>query len=110
MSDARRRSPRSLVRFHVLFDDGEAFDIATVENVSEGGLYVRTSQPLVAGTEVHLSPVGVAEDVIPPLRARVAWSSAQDPCGMGLEFLEASAEAHEALSRARQAFAAARAA
>ncbi len=106
MTDPRRRSPRSPVRFHVLFDDGEAFDIATVENLSDGGLFVRTSQPLVAGTEVHLVPVGVAEDVVPALRARVVWSSARDPCGMGLELLEVPAEAVAALARARATFAA----
>ncbi|RMG99362.1 MAG: hypothetical protein D6705_03565 [Deltaproteobacteria bacterium] len=103
-ADSRRRHPREPVRFHVLFEDGESFDIATVENVSDGGLFVRTEQPLVPGTEVHLAPLGEVDDLLDPVRARVAWSSATQPGGMGLEFLEPPAEFLAALERVRARF------
>ncbi len=102
--DPRRRHPRAPVRFHVLFEDGEAFDIATVENVSDGGLFVRTEQPLVPDTIVYLAPVGEADEVIETVRARVVWTSAADPAGMGVEFLEPPEAFLAALETARARF------
>lgn len=102
--EPRRRHPRAPVRFHVLFEDGESFDIATVENVSRGGLFVRTEQPLVPGTVVYLAPLGPADDLLEPVRARVAWSSATQPSGMGVEFLEPPEEFLEALEAAQERF------
>ena len=91
-----RRHERKTVRFNVLFDDGERFDVATVENVSEGGLFIRASEPLMPGTEIILSPLGEAEDLWPELRARVVWRAEvlyPDPgFGMGVEFIQVSEE------------------
>ncbi len=94
MPHTRRTSPRLPVRFSVMMDDGEHFDIVTAVNLSTGGLYIRTNEPLPPGTEVFLTPVGNAGEVLETLRARVVWC-ADDKTGrrgMGIQFVDVPAD------------------
>lgn len=101
MSESDRRHERESVKFNLLFEDGEHFDVATVENVSEGGLFLRTAQPLPPGSEIVLIPLGAAEDLMPEVKARVVWRApllgSENQYGMGVEFLDFCGEMAEHL-------------
>jgi len=95
----RRKSERHRVRFHLVFDDGASFNAGTVHDVSEGGLFLETGIPLASGTEVRLTPLDSAGNSLFEVRARVirsvpytAETSGAGMSGMGLEFLDLSAE------------------
>ena len=60
------------------------------ENISEGGLFIRTDFPLPIGTRFHVSVSLRSCDAILEADAEVAWTRAagsKKPAGMGVRFL-----------------------
>ncbi len=59
-----------------------------VTNLSPGGLFVRTTQPLDIGTEVDLEVLIGNEETPIHVRGKVIWlrPSAEQPPGMGIQF------------------------
>jgi uncharacterized protein (TIGR02266 family) len=80
------------VRYH---SDGQ--QAASVENLSEGGLFVRCSEPLAPGTPLRLELEGRDGRPI-PLDAVVVHSrdfeNLDGPAGFGVEFQDVEAEEH----------------
>ncbi len=99
------RERRSFERFEVTWSvDCEAEDTflyASIQNISEMGIFVRTVEPLPVGTQLTLRfapPTSVAPFV---LRGTVQWVNAVRPLsdnpnpGMGVRFIDLSADDRE---------------
>ena len=82
----RRSSPRMALGIPVQYRFGNTIAAALTLNLSHGGLAVRTTSPLDAGTRVRVRfrlPGGTADI---EAEGRVAWSHRR--VGMGLQFEE----------------------
>ncbi|MDO8461805.1 MAG: PilZ domain-containing protein [Deltaproteobacteria bacterium] len=101
----KRLYPRRRLRSRVVFEDewGEGFIYFYSTDVSLGGIFLESDVPLKQGTKVFLSfKLGDAEN---PIRAtaqvvRLAKESADAITifGMGVQFLDLSTEAKEAIA------------
>jgi uncharacterized protein (TIGR02266 family) len=72
---------------------------ARIGNLSEGGLFLRTSTPLERGSKAVLR---FGSDAAVEAHARVVWSRVEGqggPPGMGLEFETVDESAKEAIRR-----------
>jgi uncharacterized protein (TIGR02266 family) len=86
----RRTGPRVVLGIPIAYRFGNTIAAAVTLNISRGGVAVRTTNPLEAGTVVKARfrlPMG-KKDV--EVESKVAWSSRR--VGMGLEFLNLRAE------------------
>lgn len=106
-SRERRRSERLEVTWSVDCETEETFLYASITNISEMGIFVRTTEPLPVGTELTLrfsppaSHRGLSGDPIAEfvLRGAVQWinpatSGGPNP-GMGIRFAHLSPEDRE---------------
>lgn len=105
MGRDQRQDERHRVRFHLVYDDGSSFNAGTVHDFSASGLFLETALPLAIGTEVTLTPLADGQALF-EVRARVMRSVPYDrrlmqdqPAGMGLQFLDLSAEEREHVVR-----------
>jgi type IV pilus assembly protein PilZ len=106
-SERRLRERRSADRFDVVWsvdcETGETFLYASITNISELGIFVRTNQPLQVGTHVTLrfAPPSVGEPLV--LAGVVQWVNplrvlGENPNpGMGIRFVDLGAEERECL-------------
>jgi uncharacterized protein (TIGR02266 family) len=80
----RRTSPRMVLGMPVQYRFGNSIAAALTLNLSHGGLAIRTTSPLEAGTRVRVRfrLPGSAADI--DAEARVAWSHPR--VGMGVQF------------------------
>lgn len=90
--DERRQSPRESVELVVRYQRMNAFFADYVKNISRGGTFVATDEPLPQGTEFTFS-LAVPELGEPlSLRAKVMWTTPPSaatkvhPAGMGIRF------------------------
>jgi hypothetical protein len=90
------------VTFKVVCDGGTAYSTATVLDVSEQGVFVRSKRLLPEGTKVYLTPIGAAAEVfeLPATVVRVVES--EDISGMALRFGAVEEEDRIALRRLLQ--------
>lgn len=86
----RRASPRAEADFRIECRAGGRTVAGTVENLSAGGLFVRTQQPLDVGVEVELEWQLPYEPTPVRARAAVAWirRRGKKPGGFGVRFVE----------------------
>jgi type IV pilus assembly protein PilZ len=98
------KHPRAKTTFKVDYRTPEALFNEFAENISEGGLFIQTDNPLEVGTEIIL------EFYLPllkePIRVkgRVEWHTDlpginREPPGMGVSFQGLSAEDKEKINR-----------
>ena len=99
----RRSSDRIEVTWSVDCESKDTFLYASIANISEFGIFVRTHEPLEVGTRVTLrfAPPGAPEAFI--LVGQVQWVNAvrmladnPNP-GMGIRFVDLTGEARERL-------------
>jgi type IV pilus assembly protein PilZ len=96
---SRRQSPRIKARLKVRFKNANAFISEYTQNISKGGLFVRTRKPCASGSIVEVvlvipdteQEVSAMGDVIHVVDAEAATEAR--PAGMGLELKEISPEA-----------------
>lgn len=100
-----RHERRSYERFEVTWSvdcvTDETFLYASIANISEMGIFVRTIDPLAVGTHLTLrfAPPGSADPFV--LRGTVQWVNAIRPLhdnpnpGMGVRFIDLSADDRE---------------
>ncbi len=94
----RRTTHRAAIVLNVEYKRVNTFFADYTRNISKGGTFIRTDRPLQLGTEFvfALTIRTVAEPL--KLRGRVKWvvsveeATADQPAGMGIEFLYASEE------------------
>ncbi len=90
--DERRQARRESIELIVRYQRMNSFFSDYVKNISRGGTFVATAEPLPRDTEFIflLGVPGLAEPL--PLRAKVMWTTAPEvatkvhPAGMGIQF------------------------
>lgn len=99
----RRAEPRVEKSLSLVYKDREAFFRAYTGNVSSGGLYIKTENPLSAGDQIFLKLQlpGVSEAL--HIKCEVVWARSQEesrsdkPPGMGVKFIQISKKDHQLL-------------
>ena len=88
-SEAVRASQRQLRAVRVYYGTGRPDQEAETDDLSEGGLFIRTDEPMPVGTDLQLR--FEAEGFGIPLRGIVRWAREEDedgrPRGMGIELI-----------------------
>jgi len=86
-SDAVRASQRRLCTESIRYGVGRPSQEAATDDLSEGGLFIRTDSPMPVGTQLQLYLD--VENFGIPLRGVIRWIREQEedgrPCGMGLQ-------------------------
>ncbi|MFQ5840066.1 MAG: PilZ domain-containing protein [Candidatus Methylomirabilales bacterium] len=89
----RQRHPRLPSRLPIAYDHEGGSGIGTCLNLSEGGMFIETTDPVRTGQDLflHVTPPGPLSAL--SLWGRVAWSNPVDdrndfPSGMGVRFVE----------------------
>lgn len=99
MFENRRKSPRVASRLRCWCEGDDITVYARIGNLSEGGLFLRTSTPLERGARAVLR-FGLEQPV--EAVARVVWSRVEGQGGspgMGLAFETVDEQAREAIRR-----------
>jgi type IV pilus assembly protein PilZ len=96
--DERRRHPRESIELVVRYQRMNTFFADYARNISRGGTFVETLEPLPPDTDfVFMLDVPELEEPL-QLRARVMWTTTRDsasagnPAGMGIQFQYQDAE------------------
>lgn len=104
-ADTRRTHPRLPVELRVEYNDLDVFITEYTQNISKGGVFIRSDHQLDPGTEL-LFKLHVPRLMEPlDLRGRVAWVRGVDQAteakrpGMGIRFIYHSDEERERLER-----------
>ena len=93
MIDEQRRSPRVRSRLPVRYGYVTVDRSAVAENVSEGGLFIRTNQVLPVGSQITMEiefperTVIHTGEVLWAIRVPEHMAQSMD-CGMGIRFLD----------------------
>lgn len=110
MSEDRRRYDRHPVTWAVDCVTEETFLYASITNISEMGIFVKTTEPLAIGTELDLSFAPDGEEPF-KLQGKVQWinpvrANGDNPNpGMGVRFLNLTKEDRERIVDAIRAIA-----
>jgi len=89
-----RAAPRIPNALSLVFKDRKSFVRAYTENISSGGLSIRTENPLPTGHQFHLKLQVPGKDELMEVKCEVVWcrkkekSSTGKPSGMGVKFIE----------------------
>ena len=91
MGEGNRKVPRAELRIEIQYHSGQEFLAAYTKNISGGGLFVRTSQPL------PLNQVVALRFTLPGINRQfeigglVVWANSSPrsafPAGMGVKFM-----------------------
>jgi type IV pilus assembly protein PilZ len=96
--DDRRRATRESIELVVRYQRVNAFFADYAKNISRGGTFVATTEPLPPNSEFVLSLAVPELDEPLQLRAKVMWTTAPEvatkvhPAGMGIQFQYRDAE------------------
>jgi uncharacterized protein (TIGR02266 family) len=92
VTPATRQYERVIAPIRCWCEANEVLIFAPVGNISEGGLFLKTSSPLPTGMTAKLR-ISVPHLPVVETRAVVAWSrtlGSEAPCGMGMRFEDMS--------------------
>jgi uncharacterized protein (TIGR02266 family) len=99
-----RKEIRAQEPLSMTYKDKESFVDAYTENLGEGGLFIRTENPLEHGEQflLKLQLPGLSEPM--PIKCEVAWTRKQGedteyPNGMGVKFIEITKGDKQALKQ-----------
>ena len=100
----RRGDPRAAVEVEVHYRTVQEFTAAYGQNISGGGIFIRTRQALPLNSEVviRFTLPGIAHTIL--VQGLVVWSSpvvvpGALGFGIGIKFLDLEAEARELITR-----------
>ena len=101
----KRTVPRIERVLSLVFKDREAFFRAYTGNVSAGGLFIKTENPLIIGDQlsIKLQLPGVSDPL--QIKCEVAWARTKQqsqpgrPSGMGVKFTQISNRDHRILKQ-----------
>jgi type IV pilus assembly protein PilZ len=102
-SEERRESIRVPVSWEVDCGTEDTFLYACIANISELGIFVRTTEPLEAGTPLTLHFRAPGENETSPLNGIVQWVNPVRPFsrnrnpGMGIRFVDLTREQRKRL-------------
>ncbi len=98
----KRRATRANKKVKSEVADSQSLTFSTSQNISQGGIFISTPDPLTIGSEVSLSLYIPGEDPV-KLKGVVRWTneneSPEKSCGMGIEFIESNEEAISTLKK-----------
>jgi len=107
MGEEKRKSPRRPLRMRLDYkqETGANFLFEYTQNISKGGIFIGTTQPLPVGTNVvmRFTPPGAEEEIY--VEGRVTWVNAWHPDGenpnpgMGIQFRNLSEEVRDVIAR-----------
>ncbi len=100
MSDERRQHPRLPSRLSVRFASPKAFLQQYTENISKGGLLIRTGKPLPRGTDIEIVlhlPLTHREMQIKARVVHIPIGGDGLPIGMGVQFTDFIPEQREVI-------------
>jgi uncharacterized protein (TIGR02266 family) len=81
-----RQSPRVPVQLAVAYESAGEMARDVITNISDGGLFIRTSKPLAIGTQIEMTiQLGDEKSAIPQ-RGRITWARGLPVDGMGVRF------------------------
>ncbi|MBP7583701.1 MAG: PilZ domain-containing protein [Spirochaetes bacterium] len=90
--DDKRKSRRISSRIKSEVHASRGMTFSTSQDLSRGGIYISTPEPLEKGSEISLSLYLPGQDPL-SLRGIVRWSTTEEAsgrrCGMGIEFCDA---------------------
>ncbi len=99
-----RQETRVQKTLSLSYEDKESFVVAYTENVSVGGLFIKTDNPLEPGEQfvLKLQLPGLTDPM--KIKCEVAWARKQggetdDPNGMGVKFVEITNKDNQALKQ-----------
>jgi uncharacterized protein (TIGR02266 family) len=99
----RRADPRAEVALEIHFRTAQEFAAGYIRNISGGGIFVRTQQPLPLNRDVQLrfTLPGISHTFT--VRGVVIWtnphpSHSSFPSGMGIKFLNLDSEAEKLIA------------
>jgi len=100
-----RKEPRILKGLSIKYKDKKSFVKAYTENISSGGLFIKTENPLKQGEQfmLKLQLPGLADTM--KIKCEVAWLRKQSEAtenssaGMGVEFIELTKNDDQALKK-----------
>ncbi|MFC1591616.1 TIGR02266 family protein [Thermodesulfobacteriota bacterium] len=92
MEDERRKTPRIETNIEIMFKEKGSFIKAYMINVSNGGVFIKTENPLPLEAPVHLKMNLPGENEYMDIRGMVVWSNPKGtnnafPNGMGIQFV-----------------------
>jgi uncharacterized protein (TIGR02266 family) len=93
----RRGDPRAPVEVEVHYRSAQDFLSAYTLNISGGGIYIKTNQPLPLNRQVHLRFTLPGIGRVFSVHGLVVWtnpypSRSSSPSGMGIKFVNLDAE------------------
>jgi uncharacterized protein (TIGR02266 family) len=99
----RRADPRAEASFEIHFRTAQEFAAGYIRNISGGGLFVRTQQPLPLNSEVQIRFTLPGTSRTFAVRGVVIWtnphpSRSSFPSGMGVKFLNLDPEAQKLIA------------
>lgn len=97
MSADQRRHPRAALKLEVRYQRLNAFIADYTHNLSKGGTFIRTDEPLQLGDSLDFELFVPKHDAPLELRGRVVWVTSD---GMGLELVWSKDEEREAFESA----------
>lgn len=99
----RREFLRLPIHIRIELGEGSDFQLATVRDVSQGGMFIATRRPLAKGSLVSVDLRADPEDEAVELTGTVAWISHERegtrPPGMGLSFPRLDAKQRAVVSK-----------
>jgi uncharacterized protein (TIGR02266 family) len=98
--DNKRKHPRVPKKLKSEVSTTESMTYSTARNVSDGGMFVSTPEPISPGTELNLS-LTLPDGGIIVLKGLVRWTKEESddgsPAGMGVQFTSLNPEAEKML-------------
>jgi len=93
MEEEKREVPRSPVKIEIMFKEFGSFIRVYMLNVSNGGLFIKTENPLPLDSPVHLKMKLPGEANTMEVEGRVVWNNPKGrknsfPKGMGIQFVK----------------------
>jgi type IV pilus assembly protein PilZ len=81
-----RQSPRVPVQLAVSYESAGEMARDVITNLSDGGLFIRTTRPLAIGTQIEMT-IHIGEEK-PPIgqKGRITWARGLPVDGMGVRF------------------------
>lgn len=94
--DERRRDERSRIILNLYYDGHDATGVASLRDISLGGLYMNTNEEFTVGTILHLRiPINEQENVV--AKAEVVYVNSG--AGVGVKFIALSDNTRELLEK-----------
>lgn len=94
--EERRKDGRTRVILDLYYDGHDATGVASLQDISLGGLYMRTGEDIAVGSELHLRiPFGEQEYIV--AKAEVVYVN--QGVGVGVKFIALSDNARQLLEK-----------